>query len=454
MNFVKNLTLQNLVKGIKALSGFPFYSFRTYNISRFFLKKIRILENKILEIKHLLRKLSVLDIIVERLNVIDNINSKLDKLDAIDSQLDQVSFSLAKLDKMAEFERLLEEILCFSEELSQISVIESRLQQIFGLKERFDKVENSILKLDKIDKRVEILDELKTFKNTLDVDNFKSKLAKIEKLEVLPTELKKVYDLLSSSENQLKALSDIQNQVKRLPEIHTYSKSLSEIGNMIAEMSHLFVYRQKIYNYVLSSHSVSISEINGSSICIDCGGHIGLVSEVFLNLGAEVYTFEPNIYLANLLRFRLSKYIDEGKLHIHNKAVWHENKKIKLFLRENYSNSNITHVDSESSSLIKDKTDKKLLFNTSKNNFLTVDSIDIAEFLKELNKPIHIMKLDIEGAEYTVLDRMIDTGVYKMIKYILVEEHHQKVPTLQPSADKVRKKIQDENITNIHFDWH
>lgn len=53
-----------------------------------------------------------------------------------------------------------------------------------------------------------------------------------------------------------------------------------------------------------------------------------------------------------------------------------------------------------------------------------VEIRDIAEVLHETPGDIDLVKMDIEGAEYAVIDRLIESGVIHRVKQLLIEFHH------------------------------
>lgn len=212
---------------------------------------------------------------------------------------------------------------------------------------------------------------------------------------------------------------------------------------------------EETYEYVISSMSEALSNINDNSICIDCGAHFGIVSEVFLKFGAKVHTLEPNINLSNYIKFRLSEYIRNQRLFVYNNAVWDRKEQVKLYMRPDYNhNSNFLDIMSESSSILMEKTTVDKVMFTDKENFLLSQSIDLSEFIQELDCIVDILKIDIEGAEFDVLIKLIETGIYKKIKYIFVETHNDKISELNKKADYVKDLIIKNDIKNIDLDWH
>ncbi len=58
--------------------------------------------------------------------------------------------------------------------------------------------------------------------------------------------------------------------------------------------------------------------------------------------------------------------------------------------------------------------------------FDEVDIVDVCDLLRTIDGSIHVFKMDIEGAEYGVLDRLLKTGMINRIDQLLVEYHHGK----------------------------
>ena len=64
-----------------------------------------------------------------------------------------------------------------------------------------------------------------------------------------------------------------------------------------------------------------------------------------------------------------------------------------------------------------------------------------------------LIKIDIEGAEINLIERIIDSGSYKNIGQIFVETHEHKIPELVEPTNTLRARIKKEEITNINLNW-
>jgi FkbM family methyltransferase len=178
------------------------------------------------------------------------------------------------------------------------------------------------------------------------------------------------------------------------------------------------------------------------SVCIDCGANVGNVTLQMSNKGAEVYAFEPNPHAFKILSERFN---NNKKVHCINKGVWDRNGKMKLFFHENSSEDEIKW--STGSSILEFKK------NISTEKFIEIEVIDLIQFIRKLDKKISILKIDVEGAECEILERIIEERVYENIEKIFVETHDHKIPELKIRTDIIRKKIKEEKIENISLDW-
>jgi len=185
-------------------------------------------------------------------------------------------------------------------------------------------------------------------------------------------------------------------------------------------------------------------EINFGDIVIDCGANIGDVTNYFQNRGAKVIAFEPNEYAYNVLQERFK---NNPKVTCVQKGVAGSNNtgKGKLFLHEEAGKDQVMY--STGSSIVSDKN------NVNTENYLLIELIDLCKFIKILNKPVKILKIDIEGAEIDLLNSLIDEGIAQEIPYIFVETHEKKVPSLVEPTEKLKQRIKDEKLFNINLNW-
>ena len=183
-------------------------------------------------------------------------------------------------------------------------------------------------------------------------------------------------------------------------------------------------------------------ELNASSVYVDCGVNFGSVANAFIKKGVTAYLFEP---LLQCFSFLQRKFGSNAKVHLYNKAVGDRAGKMPFYTPPQ-ENGDVSLWKLECASFDR-------LRDNALNTMMEVDVIDFCDFLEKLNTPVDFLKMDIEGAEYPILEKMIATGVYKKIHHCFVFAHADCVNNgLFDEADaRVRELITQHQISNIYL---
>ena len=62
-------------------------------------------------------------------------------------------------------------------------------------------------------------------------------------------------------------------------------------------------------------------------------------------------------------------------------------------------------------------------------NAIKVEVVDLIAFIEDLDRGVRILKMDIEGAEWEIMQRLIDHPVLSRIGCVFVETHERQDPT-------------------------
>lgn len=145
------------------------------------------------------------------------------------------------------------------------------------------------------------------------------------------------------------------------------------------------------------------------NIFLDCGYYVGIVLDQYLERNEidkdwKVYAFEPLHSLnveESIKRFPFDiEWID--------KAVWIEDSEVDFWVSERH---NASYMD--------------LVGNNAPSEKLVVPSMDFSKFVADLPKTDKIIcSMDIEGAEYAVLEKMIKDKTLDRIDVLDIEFHH------------------------------
>ena len=181
-------------------------------------------------------------------------------------------------------------------------------------------------------------------------------------------------------------------------------------------------------------------------IFIDCGYNIGDVTSEFRNkLGPsyEYYAFEANPYIYESHKTRHSF------VNLQNKAVWIEDGYLPFYV-VTVDRYGIENKHTGASTLIKEKSDWNMSINQRQEEIM-VECINFSTFLHQTfsQSDFIIVKLDVEGAEYEILDNLIKMNTATYINELYVEFHDDKVGR---SKNDIISQLNNLNI-KVHL-WH
>lgn len=201
-------------------------------------------------------------------------------------------------------------------------------------------------------------------------------------------------------------------------------------------------YLRKLFKKNTDNYIEIISSLRERDIAIDCGANVGLITEKMIKQGAIVYAFEPNPFAFQKLE---EKFKNNPSVFCFNKGVWDHEASIPLYFHE-LSDEDEVHWSTGSSLL-----DYK--GNIKKDKYVIVDTVDLSKFIQNIGGKIALCKLDVEGVEVEIINKIIDTGVIHQIDLLVVETHDHKIIQLKEKTDLLRERIKKEHISNINLNW-
>lgn len=123
---------------------------------------------------------------------------------------------------------------------------------------------------------------------------------------------------------------------------------------------------------------------NDEPVVIDCGANIGVGVAYIKSLfpRATVHAFEPDKAAFECLQANVAQN-DFRQVHLHNKAVWTKSETLSFFPDGSWGGGLLGGPDVPS---------------------IQVEAVDLNDFL---DKPVDLLKIDIEGAEGRVIDHTL-----------------------------------------------
>lgn len=163
--------------------------------------------------------------------------------------------------------------------------------------------------------------------------------------------------------------------------------------------------------------------LDENSVVWDVGGYKGdFTKKIYDKFGCKVVVFEPVVDFACNIRQRFK-----------------DNSDIVILCYALSDNSGFVYmsINKDSSSTL------------TGSKSLSVYESDISEIITE---PVDLIKINIEGGEYALIKRLIDTDNIKNFKYVQVQFH-----TFIDNAEQLRKDI-TKQLTHTHeqqwcYEW-
>ena len=185
-----------------------------------------------------------------------------------------------------------------------------------------------------------------------------------------------------------------------------------------------------------------IRSLTSEDLVIDCGANLGKFTQLLAARGATVHAFEPDPYTFSRLCENTSHL---PNVVCHNKAVGVGQAKVKLYRTPDFDVS--PDAASISSSVFPDK------LNVAEDNYVEVEQIDFVSFIKDLDRRVRVLKIDIEGAEGPLVEHMIETGSLDTTDITFAETHDTRIPALAERTAKLRKTAEESFRGKLHLDW-
>jgi len=185
-----------------------------------------------------------------------------------------------------------------------------------------------------------------------------------------------------------------------------------------------------------------VAGLRTGDIAIDCGASDGQCTRQLAATGATVYAFEPDPHGYASLQ---AMFGGTANIKLMEQAVGIERARVPLFRSPAFAVNPNHYV--QASSLYASKAD------VASTESIVVEQIDLLSFISALPHRVALLKLDIEGSEVPILERLLDTGIVSRVDCIFAETHERFVPELVTRTVALRQRIAREKLLHINLDW-
>lgn len=168
-------------------------------------------------------------------------------------------------------------------------------------------------------------------------------------------------------------------------------------------------------------------DLKNDSIVFDLGGYEGQwTNDIYSRYHCRIYCFEP---VARFYQNIKNRFVGSQDIFVYNFGLADKDSKEKISIDENSSS----------------------IYKKSGSSFEEIQLHDVASFLLDNNiSAIDLMKVNIEGGEFDLIERLLDTGHIKSIKNIQVQ-FHEFVPDAKRKMDIIKQRLSKTHYPTYQY---
>lgn len=195
---------------------------------------------------------------------------------------------------------------------------------------------------------------------------------------------------------------------------------------------------RKIFKHIIvgyDSYVLASKVKKNKGLFIDCGSNLGQgfshFSSYFGLLNYDFVMIEPNPNCINILKENFSEHIKNGKIELIKKAAGTKEGILKLYgLSEKSKVDSIFNPSilsnnkfSQGASILKEH--NSIFYDSNEDDAISVQTFSFSDFLKQKSKTYKtiVLKIDIEGAEYDLIEDLIFQKTIYIPDIIYAEFH-------------------------------
>lgn len=185
-----------------------------------------------------------------------------------------------------------------------------------------------------------------------------------------------------------------------------------------------------------------LKTLGPGDICLDLGANVGDVTEQLAATGATVHAFEPEQHVFAILQKR---FAGRENVILHQAAVSTANGTIAMRRDSRFHQDPLRHSQVSS-----------IYFTNPEKYDSTEYPVQVEAFADVVNrfgKPVAIVKMDIEGAEFDILEQVFANPSAFAFDQLFVETHERTAPEKVAMINRMRKQAARLSDRYINLFW-
>lgn len=184
------------------------------------------------------------------------------------------------------------------------------------------------------------------------------------------------------------------------------------------------------------------AELGVDDIALDLGANVGDLTALMARGGATIHAYEPEPATFALL---CERFAGQGNVTAHNAAVSDFDGTANLVLPASFADQ--PRSASKAASITHDR------YRTGDHFETETPVVDIVAMMRALPRPPKLVKVDIEGAEWTILDALRKAGLLTGGMRLFVETHERLDPATLPLVRDWQTWASRQSDVYVNFYW-
>ena len=202
--------------------------------------------------------------------------------------------------------------------------------------------------------------------------------------------------------------------------------------------------RRRFGKRSLSEFESILKKLSKDDIVLDLGANIGEITAQLASTGAKVHAYEPDPLTFSLLDERFREF---NNVVTHNKAVGAKTGSARLRRMKGVADPSKWRAASEGASIR--YTDQRMNLGDS----VDVEILSFMDIVNSHEKRIKLIKMDIEGAEWDILDTIFSMPEPFNFEYLFVETHEMLELDKIPLVDEYRLRSSGFSHSYVDLYW-
>lgn len=186
-----------------------------------------------------------------------------------------------------------------------------------------------------------------------------------------------------------------------------------------------------------------VAQLRPGHIAIDLGANVGSVTAELAATGAEVHAFEPD---PETFLHLSARFAGHENVTLHNAAVGGRDATVTLYRPASWHDENLRRSASKAISV------SEMAARRGFDPSGEVEMIDFARFINGLDGEVQIVKMDIEGAEWEVIEAL-ETRAPGRFSAMFVETHERIDPAKRPLVRRKQAEFAARGTPYINLYW-